>query len=631
MTPPLAVQEVQWQHAPGAPSAANQNGSTVVPTIRFSDATSAFNIVPRSTSFGAGAWGDFNGDGWPDLFVGNHSFGAGLYINQGDGTLVDQAASIFIPYSNYDSHGAAWADFDRDGDQDLIELVGAASGNGIGPNRLWRNDAGVLTDWASTLDVDFPTGRGRTPLWFDWDDDGDLDLLTTNAVSPVSVDRMYSQQANQIFLDESASNGFVGTGLITRFPILSDFDSNGRMDLLLQVESFPDLLYEFSSAGFVPLSPIIQSQPITSVNDIGAGDFDGDLDIDYYASRTPFWNEIEVKQTEPTVIRAALVSNKKTLSYNFRNSVGFELQLLETFPRHTIFIGASRLPVPANGPIVLDATDRNTEGIIRPPAETEIGLFIGREPGSDRWEFNASTDGERIALTMILQSLVPFEDLSTSFDGLTRPTDRFLRNSPTGLVEEIAVPGISARSVGVGDFDNDMDLDIYLVRSGAAVNEANSLLLNNGFGQFTLVPGGGGASGNQKGVGDSVSIVDYDQDGFLDLFVTHGAADRLLAKDAKVQLFRNDGNSNHWIQFDLRGTVSNPEGVGARVEVTAGGVTQVREQGGGIHRFTQNHQRIHFGLAGETQVSSVTVYWPSGIVQTLTNLNADQILTIVEA
>jgi MYXO-CTERM domain-containing protein len=56
----------------------------------------------------------------------------------------------------------------------------------------------------------------------------------------------------------------------------------------------------------------------------------------------------------------------------------------------------------------------------------------------------------------------------------------------------------------------------------------------------------------------------------------------------------------------------------------------MREQGGGMHSYSQNYKRLHFGLAGNTQVDEVTVEWPSGIIQKLNNLAADQILSIVE-
>jgi hypothetical protein len=96
------------------------------------------------------------------------------------------------------------------------------------------------------------------------------------------------------------------------------------------------------------------------------------------------------------------------------------------------------------------------------------------------------------------------------------------------------------------------------------------------------------------------------------------------------RLYHNVGNGNHWIEFDLEGTTSNRDGIGAIVRVTAGGVTQMRLQDGGIHFRSQNHSRLHFGLAKNTQIEKITVQWPSGQTQELEGVKANQILRIRE-
>ena len=89
-------------------------------------------------------------------------------------------------------------------------------------------------------------------------------------------------------------------------------------------------------------------------------------------------------------------------------------------------------------------------------------------------------------------------------------------------------------------------------------------------------------------------------------------------------------NSNHWLELDFEGSTSNRDGIGAQILLEAGGIRQVRTQNGGMHSFSQNYQRIHFGLGPNTKVDRLTIRWPSGVVQELREIAADQILKIIE-
>jgi hypothetical protein len=103
------------------------------------------------------------------------------------------------------------------------------------------------------------------------------------------------------------------------------------------------------------------------------------------------------------------------------------------------------------------------------------------------------------------------------------------------------------------------------------------------------------------------------------------------SEDGGYRLYRNLCNSgNHWLEIDLEGTASNRDGIGARVRVTAGGVTQTRVQDGGIHHRGQNHSRLHFGLAKNTKIDKVSIQWPSGTMQELAGVGVDQIMRIKE-
>jgi hypothetical protein len=120
-----------------------------------------------------------------------------------------------------------------------------------------------------------------------------------------------------------------------------------------------------------------------------------------------------------------------------------------------------------------------------------------------------------------------------------------------------------------------------------------------------------------------IAYGDFDNDGDIDMLVVNlGEA---------PSLFRNDtSGKNHWIKIRCEGTVSNRSAIGARVKVTANGVTQMKELQSQSSFLSCNDFRLHFGL-GEALVADVTVRWPNGQVQSVTKLAANQLYTIKEA
>ena len=197
---------------------------------------------------------------------------------------------------------------------------------------------------------------------------------------------------------------------------------------------------------------------------------------------------------------------------------------------------------------------------------------------------------------------------------------------------------VSCVSAAAADFDNDMDTDIYLVCRNAVSNAQDILYENTGGGIFTAVSGAGGAPGPLGigvGTGDSVVTADFDVDGFVNLFQTNGLAlfpETPFSTGGPDKLYRNAGianGSNHWVELDFAGTTSNRDGIGAIVTVTAGGKAQRQERNGGVHRWSQNHQRLHFGLASNA-TADIEVQWPSGALTTYSNVPADHLYRVSE-
>ena len=116
---------------------------------------------------------------------------------------------------------------------------------------------------------------------------------------------------------------------------------------------------------------------------------------------------------------------------------------------------------------------------------------------------------------------------------------------------------------------------------------------------------------------------DYDNDGDLDLFVLNIDQPSLLLRN-------DGGNARNWLMLHLQGTQSNRSAIGARVTVQTGELAQVAEVQSGSGYLSQNDPRLHFGLDGHTQVDAITVRWPSGRVQRLVDVAAGQVLRIEE-
>lgn len=182
-------------------------------------------------------------------------------------------------------------------------------------------------------------------------------------------------------------------------------------------------------------------------------------------------------------------------------------------------------------------------------------------------------------------------------------------------------------TVSAGDFDNDGDLDLYVPFYDAT----DVLYVNRGDGTFDPANLGGLLSDGAQNTG---MWVDYDNDGFLDLFQACGDLTPM-----RNLLYRNSlpqyGNTNHWLKLILQGRASNASAIGARVLVNAT-ITgkpgwQIRQVTTGcLTPFPADGMRSHFGLGDATNATTVRIEWPSGIVQELQHVAANQILTVVE-
>jgi enediyne biosynthesis protein E4 len=169
-------------------------------------------------------------------------------------------------------------------------------------------------------------------------------------------------------------------------------------------------------------------------------------------------------------------------------------------------------------------------------------------------------------------------------NGAVRQT--LYRNNGDGTFTEVTDQAdlaavINARGAAWGDFNNDGYLDLYVVDSGSDPEGKgpNRLYRNNGDGTFTDVASSAGVDDLVASRGRGAAWGDYDNDGFLDLFVTNGEDNTQFSEGPQI-LYHNEGNGNHWLKIKLVGRASNRQGLGTKVTIQVGAMTQCREANG---------------------------------------------------
>jgi len=648
-------------------------GSTAaIGDIRFQDVSSATGITDMGETYGSGLL-DANGDGYPEFFMGKHQYTDTVFYFNLPGTtptervFQDLAADVLTGEFNIltDTHGVQAADWDNDGDADIMEVTGAGYAF-----PLWENDGnGNFTSRVRQLGFVYPptwarSGRmptgGRTPLFLDYTGDGKLDVLVTtrdNFPAYRTPTATFRQDAGPdgaplFVLDESTGVDLVND-VACHYALLAELTGDDVQDIICADSARVARVWDVSQTPFQELRPVLGDALYNAYPaDFAVGDFNGDLRTDLFTPSSSTATNV-VDTISSKAIAAAFSSSvpfDSGFTFTASGAVSFEF---DWFTRtEEVFLGSAGTH-PANSNYLptyqgqavgahprhlkFTLTAAQAQGLAPRDSTLERGIYIGVVNG--QWQVRISQTG-----TWEIGMVVRAEDSITGLANIGairvgQPTggsaQLFTQNQSHQLVNSSnLIQGVnrSCRSAAAGDLDNDGDLDVFVGCSGDLSNLPNIVYENQGDGRFIPVPQAGGAEGQvAEGRQDTVSLGDYDQDGKLDLFVTNGHPIRPFSYAGEQQLFRNiGGTDNHWIQADLEGVTSNRDGIGAIIYATTpDGKKQKREQGGGIHKKSQDYKRIHFGLAGNNKVN-LEVRWPSGTVDTFTELSADRVHRLVE-
>ncbi len=426
-----------------------------------------------------------------------------------------------------------------------------------------------FTDVGASAGVNNLGGLGVS--WGDYDNDGDIDLSTIAG----STLFLYRNNGGGTFTEVGASAGInnIGGG---EGSVWGDYDNDGDIDLYIVNAAGSNWLYRNNGDGtFTEVGASAGVRGIAEGRSAAWGDYDNDGNLDLYVT----------------------INGSPNLLYR-NNGDG-------TFTE----VGASAGVNDSGGGASAAWGDYDNDGDV----DLYVGNFSGvgllyRNNGDGTFtEVGASAGAASAGRS------VAWGDYDNDGD-LDIITDNLLRNNGDGTFTTGEAYG--GNNVAWGDYDNDGDLDLYTVR----ISGSNWLYQNNGNGTFTEVGASAGVAdtGTQYGV----SWGDYDNDGDLDLYLVNWSNPNLL--------YRNNGNSNRWLQVKLIGTASNKNGIGAQVTAVTGATHQRRDVDGGSGYLSQPSLPVEFGFGSTTTVDSLIVRWPNGTVQTLTNVATNQILTVTE-
>ena len=519
--------------------------------------------------------------------------------------FTDQAAALGITARNVSGStqeyivetavgGTAFFDYDGDGDVDLYVANGSRF-EGFPPgqepiNHLYRNQGDRFVDVTTAAGVgDTSWSMGCAAA--DYDNDGDLDLYVTN----FGRNTFYQNQGDGTFADvtEKAGGGDERWGVGCAF---GDADLDGDLDLYV--------------ANYI------------------------DFSRDYTSTVPCVWKNVDIFCGPRGLLPAGDVFYRNngdgTLSDHSEEAgiagakyYGYGV-VLGDFDR--------------NGwPDIFVANDSAPNNLYQNQGDgtfVDEGLSAGVAYSGDGTE-----QGCMGAAVGDYDNDGYFDIFVTNFEG---EYNILYKNQGGGFfldvsfVSRVAARGIPEVGWGAGffDFDNDGDQDLFaanghtypqadLPHTNSSYAEPNFLYQNLGDGTFAEVSDRAGPGFALVEVSRGASFADYDRDGDIDIFV--------LNLNSTPNLLRNDGgNEGNYLQIATVGTRSNRDGIGTRIEISTEGKRQTAEVRSGTSFLSHSDLKVHFGLGAASIVESVVLYWPSGTVQTVRDVAANQVLTVRE-
>ncbi len=520
-------------------------------------------IMPEVASMGASvSIVDFDRDGWPDIYVTDSKEGSKnhLYRNMHDGTFKDVAEQLGIADVNQPgtgvSMGAVWGDYDNDGYEDLFLYK-------WGRPELFHNDGGKRFTRVSEQ-AGLPSWiNANTAIWFDYDGDGLLDLFV-GGYYPEDVDLWHLKNTRMM-------------------PESFEYAKNGGRKYLF---------HNLGDGKFEEVSAKVGINSRRWALAAGAADLRGTGHPDLFIANDYGVSELYLNDGkrfheagEQTGVGFAPKSGMNVAFGDVLNDGHYSVYV-SNISENGVLIQGNNLWVPKQ--------DSGAKTVSFENLARDMGVELGG------WSFGAQ-----------------FGDLNN--DGTL---DLYLTNGYVSLDRDKSywydftkIAGGNSAIIG--------DAKDWPAMDGRSLSgyQQKHVWLNDGSGRFVDVAQAVGVTDTYDG--RAVAMADLWNRGVLDVVVANERGPLLLYKNTVAP-------GNEWIEFDLKGSVSNRSAIGAEVELSWNGQKQIQTVSGGSGFSAQNDRRLHFGLGKNPQIKNAVIHWPSGKVQTVDSLTPGKLYTIEE-
>lgn len=522
----------------------------------------------------------------------------------------------------------------------------------------WFTDVASRSQFAYRTNNNF-TGRKYFPqpmcggvAAIDYNNDGLMDLFFTNGAKLPELEKTSSEYYNCLlrnngdgtFEDVTSRAGLTGADLGYCFGVaVADYDNDGHQDLFICSAGRNALYHNNGDGTFadVTAGSGLEHKP-ENVLSVGAAwfDFDNDGLLDLIVTNYTTWTP----QTDKQCFKAA--AQQQYCSPTVYRSIQSRLYHNRGHGRFDDVTEASDIGKALGKGMGISIADFTGNGLmdIFIANDTEPNfLFVNQGNGTFKessLEYGVAYNEEGKAVSGMGSDAKDFDndgrvdiiynDLAGQFFALFKNEEgRSFSNATWSTKLGPLTRNLSGWSIGFVDYNNDGWKDIYSANGDVdnlteSSKQHDTMFENEGGKTFTDVTERMGPDFTGLGYQRGSAFVDLNNDGFMDLVVTSlGQKPRILMNNALVK--------NHWIMFDLRGHKSNRDGIGATIKVTTGsGRTLYNHVTTSVGFMSSSDRRAHFGLGADAQINHVEIHWPSGIVQRLEHPLVDRIMDVEE-